>query len=135
MPTRTTTTDLVDFGIGMLMGLVRSGQINLNEQRLVAVHQGFVTAFRVVENELGQKELSFWMTTDKFHGTSPDVDKIFNYWLSRGYATKDAPGTIYRFLISRSTADRKLETITGGAPLYDKAVEAYFGCLNSHYAS
>ena len=135
MPTEFVRTDRFDFGIGMLMGLARAGHTTLDERRLVDVHKAFVAAFQVVANRLGKSTIRFWMTTDELHGTSPDVDVIFQYWLSSGYATKDAPGTIYRFQISKRSADQKLETIAGGAELYDKAITAYFESLNSHYSA
>ena len=135
MPTEFVRTDRLDFGIGMLMGLARAGHTTLDERRLVDVHKAFVAAFQVVESQLDESTMRFWMTTDELHGTSPDVDAIFKYWLSSGNATKDAPGTIYRFQISKRSADQKLETIAGGAELYDKAVTAYFEYLNSHYSA
>ncbi len=135
MPTEFARTDLLDFGIGMLMGLARAGHTTLDERRLVDVHKAFVAAFRVVETQLGTSTMRFWVTTDELHGTSPDVDAIFRYWLSSGYATKDAPGTIYRFQIPKRSADQKLETLAGGSDLYDKAVTAYFDYLNSPQAS
>lgn len=126
-----TDTHLLDFGVGMLMGLVRAGQTTLDERRLVDTHKAFVAAFQVVEAEIDKAGLRFRITTNQFHGTSPDVDTIFRYWLSSGFATKDAPGTIYRFRISRSSADRILETLVGGAELYDKATTAYFDYMNT----
>lgn len=81
-----------------------------------------VEAFNVVDAAYNKGEVRFWMTTNNVYGTSPDVDKIFKYWLNTSYCTKDAPGTIYRFLMGRGSADGILDTLLGGAELYDKAV-------------
>ena len=134
MPAKTDRVGLLDFGMGMLMGLVRSGERVLDERRLIDVHKGFVVAFQTVEAELGNERLRFWMTTG-YHGTSPDVDRIFNYWLGTGYVTKDAPGTIYRFHLTKDEASERLETFVGGADAYDKAVTAFVDYMNTHHSS
>jgi hypothetical protein len=134
---RTTQQDthLHDFGMGLLAGLVREGHTTLDERRLVDVHKGVVEAFKVIEAELDHDSLRFWMTTNRYHGTSPDVDNIFNYWLQSGFATKDSPGTVYRFRLSITGADELLETLPGGTELYDKAVAAFLDYLADNHSS
>lgn len=135
MPTEIKETGIYDFGMGLMAGLVLANWRTLDERRLKDVHESVVEAFRVVEAELGKDTLGFWMTTHRIYGTSHDVDGIFQYWLSSGYSTKDAPGTIYRFDMSKDEATRLLETLPGGAELYAKAVAAMLEHLRTNHYS
>ena len=129
MPTTHEKTSLLDFGSGMLCGMVLNGVYTLSEQRLSAVHEGFKRAFDFVEAELDER-MMFYLIIG-YHGTSPIVDNVFNWWLQSGYAYKEAPGYVYHFKIGTLTAVTTLESIPGGKELYQKAAKVLTDFLGS----
>lgn len=131
MPLEIHKTGLLDFGVGLLAAMVLADMFTLDERRLIDTHKAVVKAFEVVEAHLGEERLSFWMTTNRFHGTSADVDTIFGYWLKTGYVTKDSPGTIYRFHMGKDTAKKLLKTLPGGTELYAQAVFTFTEYLDT----
>lgn len=120
-----TEITLDDFGIGMMAGLVRAGHNTLDERRLEDVHEAFCDAYQVIAQDHDRDELRFILNVHPVYRTTPDVFNLMNYWLKSDYATRDAPGTIYRFKMSQWAANEVLKTLLGGAELYDRATDAF----------
>jgi len=116
--------ELRDFGNGILAGLTIRGVRILDEHQLANLHKSFLVAFKVVEEQLGRHNLHFAIITHKVYGTSGDVDQIFRNWLGL-WATKDAPGTLYRLNISEASAEKLLSGLPGGRDLYLDATNAF----------
>lgn len=129
MSTERLTRD--EFGLGLMAGLHARGVKTLNESRLSDMHAAFLEAFKVVEEGLGSENLAFLIITSKFYGTSSDVDIILQYWL-RGWATKDAPGTIYRFMMGDILTEEYLSKLPGGRDLYLSAADAFLKRFRSY---
>jgi len=129
----TTTRELTryDFGMGLLAGLHVKGVGILNDRNEQVVHAAFRDAFEVVEHQLGREFLRFHISTHRVYGTSADVYNIFSYWLGL-WATKDSPGTIWRFNMSDQNAEKLFAELRGGRELYVKAAEAFLARYNTH---
>jgi len=110
---------LLDFGMGMLAALHLRKVTAIDERNKVQdLHAAFVAAFRHLKESQISENLRFWMTTHKIYGTTPDVDTIMNHWLGL-FATKDSPGTIWRFSMYDEYAERLLtEELPGGRDLW-----------------
>jgi len=135
MPTETKETGIYDFGMGLMAGLVLANRRELDARQVKVVHRSVATAFDVVIAELGDEAVRFRIIAHSIHGTSYDVDGIFQYWLRTGYSTKDAPGTKYRFNMDKDEATHRLENLPGGAELYSKAVTAMLDYLRANHYS
>jgi len=131
MPITKEHTSLVDFADGMIAGLIRNGETDLDETDRTKLHQAFVAAFEFTKTELAPGELGFGMTTHKVYGTTANVDQLLDYWVRVGFSVKDRNSTAHRFLINRNDADEMLETLTGGSDLYDKVAAELIRCLNA----
>jgi len=117
--------ELRDFGNGILAGLHTRNVDILDERKLGNLHASFLAAFKIVEERYGRHNLRFAIITHKVYGTSGDVDQIFRNWLGVGWATKDAPGTLYRLRISDTSAEKFLSELPGGRDLYLDATTAF----------
>jgi len=131
VPTTHERTSVLDFSTGMLCGLVLNGHYTLSDQRLYAVHEGFIRAFQLVDTELGKDQMGFWTCIDRLHGTSLTIDGVMQWWLDSGLSTKDAPGFIYRFRVGTLGAVEKLDSILGGRDLYQRAAKVLIDFLRS----
>jgi len=118
------TLDKLDFGVGMVAGLVLRGERTINERNLTVLHESFLEAFKVVERELGSDNLRFAIILHRVHGTSTDVFNIMSYWLGL-WATRDAPGTIYRFKMHEDSAEEVLAKLPGGRKMFLDAADAF----------
>jgi hypothetical protein len=116
--------DKLDFGVGMVAGLVLRGETTINEQNLAVLHESFLEAFKVVERQLGRENLRFAIILHKGHRTSTDVFNIMSYWLGL-WATRDAPGTIYRFRMNEDSARKVLAKLPGGSEMFLAATDAF----------
>jgi len=120
-----------DFGMGLLAGLHTKGVATLDDRDAEKVHASFLEAFKVVEHRLGREHLRFSIITHRIYGTSADVYNIFSYWLGL-WATKDAPGTIWRFNMTDQSAERLFAELRGGRELYVEAAEAFLLCYRGY---
>ena len=131
MPITKEHTSLDDFADGVIAGLVRNGETDLDETDRTKLHQAFVAAFELVKAELAPGELSFGMLVSADYGTIAAVDQILDYWMRSDFSIKDRNSTAHHFLMKREVADNKLETLTGGSALYDKAAGTLMTHLNA----
>jgi len=124
MSNERTTLDKLDFGVGLVAGLVLRGEKTINERNLAVLHESFLEAFKVVEQELGRDQLRFAIILHRVHRTSTDVFNIMSYWLGL-WATRDSPGTIYRFRMDESSAKKVLAGLPGGEKMFLDAADAF----------
>jgi len=130
------STGLLDFGSGILAGLIRGGIKEVDSRDVRALHAAFLEAFKVVEAKHRATEgyrLFFSIRLNRHWKTTGDVTTILNFWLFASSATLDAPGTMYRFSLDEDSATQRLEKITGGAELYDAAAKAFCESLQLDY--
>ena len=118
------TLDKLDFGVGLVAGLVLRGETTINERNLAVLHESFLEAFKVVEKQLGRENLRFAIILHRVHRTSTDVFNIMSYWLGL-WATRDSPGTIYRFKMNEDSAEKILEGLPGGRQMFLDATDAF----------
>jgi len=116
--------DLWDFGMGLLSALRIRGIEVLDENDLNKLHAAFVDAFEVIEKRLVNERLTFAIITHRIHGLSSDVFNIFSYWQGP-WATKDSPGTIWRFRMEEQTAENILAKLPGGREVFLQAADAF----------
>ena len=118
------TLDKLDFGVGLVAGLVLRGERTINERNLTVLHESFLEAFKVVEEQLGHENLRFAIILHRVHRTSTDVFNIMSYWLGL-WATRDSPGTIYRFKMDEDSAEKVLAGLPGGRQMFLDAADAF----------
>ena len=131
MPITKEHTSLDDFADGMIAGLIRNGETDLDETNRTKLHQAFVTAFEFTKAELAPGECSFDMPVSAKYSTIATVDQILDYWMRSDFSIKDRNSTAHHFIIGRQDADDMLETLNGGSALYDKAAGILMTHLNA----
>lgn len=124
------------FGVWLLAALRLNGREVLDDRDERRLHEAFKEAFDVIREGLGDDQLRFVIILDRYYGISPDVNAImWHSWLGI-WATRDAPGTIWRLHnMSRNVAWSYVhEEALGGPDLWIKAAEAFEHYLATHHS-
>ena len=102
----------------------------LDDSNLPKLHRSFKVAFDVIDSRFDNSVLRFALFLDELHGTSPDVDRIMQHWLMF-WATRDSPGTTWRFTMHDQSARFLLDEAAGGEVVWLEAADAFL----EHYRS
>jgi hypothetical protein len=113
-----------DFARGLLAALTKRGVTQLNEERLADLHAAFFEAYQEVKQHTDKVVLKFVVSVDRSDNTSAEVDRIMRSWLGI-YASKDIPGTMWRFRMSGDDVERLLSKLPGDSGMYLRAADAF----------
>ncbi len=104
----------------------------VSDHDLPRFHEAFREAYKVIEDAFSERVLRFNLILHEFHGTTPTVTTITDWWLSSKWATRDMPGTCWRIWIDPEIAERLLsEEFPGGTELWQHAATAFLKHLRS----
>ena len=115
---------LRDFAMGLLAALYIRHTSTLSERDPQKLHASFIAAFKSFEEDVGPENLVFWMNISRGHDTSADVFNILSYWQGP-WATKDSPGTIWRFRLNEDTAESLFTRLPVSREIYIRAADAF----------
>lgn len=127
-------TTLDDFGNGILVGLCEAGYLLLDEWHRTKLHDAFLEAFKVVEQELGPQTIAFQLKTPEPFSLSANVDHIIYGWRHGLYALREQPDkSCHMLYVTQDDAAKLIEHVAGGIDLYKRAATRLIEYLNTPY--
>jgi len=127
-------TTLQDFGNGILAGLVENGHLLLDEERRDKLHEAFLEAFIVVEEEVGLESLDFYLKTDEPRDLPANVHGIIYGWRHGLLALREQPSeSLHMLYVDDKQSSQLMARIPGGIELYKRAAARLIEHLNTPY--
>lgn len=120
VPTAETRMTLNDFMTGFLAGLA-ANDVHVVSIRGADFYSAVVAVFQELERKAESRNLHlrFWLTQDELHQDAPEIREGITKAVQRDLISLDNPTfQDMRLKISRTEAQRFLETVPGGAELF-----------------